>query len=83
MNLGFRHILSLLALVSLDCLGEEPAKPNVLFLAVDDMKDWVGCLGGYEGKVHTPNIDPWPSVVFCFPTPIAPHRNVHHHAPLS
>ena len=21
------------------------------------MKDWVGCLGGYEGKVHTPNID--------------------------
>ena len=31
--------------------------PNVLFLAVDDMKDWVNCLGGYEGKVHTPNID--------------------------
>ena len=56
MNLGFRHFLSLLALVSLDCEGKEPAKPNVLFLAVDDMKDWVGCLGGYEGKVHTPNI---------------------------
>lgn len=33
------------------------AAPNVLFLAVDDMKDWVNCLGGYEGKVHTPNID--------------------------
>ncbi|MCB1230082.1 MAG: sulfatase [Verrucomicrobiae bacterium] len=32
-------------------------RPNVLFLAVDDMKDWVGCLGGYEGTVHTPNID--------------------------
>ena len=32
-------------------------RPNVLFLAVDDMKDWVGCLGGYEGRVHTPNID--------------------------
>ena len=31
--------------------------PNVLFLAVDDMKDWVNCLGGYEGTVHTPNID--------------------------
>ncbi len=30
---------------------------NVLFLAVDDMKDWVGCLGGYEGRVLTPNID--------------------------
>jgi choline-sulfatase len=30
---------------------------NVLFLAVDDMKDWVNCLGGYEGSVHTPHID--------------------------
>ena len=35
----------------------KPGKPNVLFLAVDDMKDWVNCLGGYEGTVHTPNID--------------------------
>ena len=33
------------------------ARPNVLFLCVDDMKDWVNCLGGYEGTVHTPNID--------------------------
>lgn len=32
-------------------------RPNVLFLCVDDMKDWVHCLGGYEGTVHTPNID--------------------------
>src|SRR5258706_4165697 len=31
-------------------------RPNVLFLAVDDMNDWVGCLGGYSG-VRTPNID--------------------------
>lgn len=31
-------------------------RPNVLFLSVDDMNDWVGCLGGYPG-VHTPNID--------------------------
>jgi len=35
----------------------DTARPNVLFLAVDDMKDWVGCLGGYEAAVHTPNID--------------------------
>lgn len=33
------------------------AKPNVLFIAVDDMNDWVGFMGGYPGKVHTPNID--------------------------
>lgn len=32
------------------------ARPNVLFLSVDDMNDWVGCLGGYPG-VSTPNID--------------------------
>lgn len=31
-------------------------RPNVLFLSVDDMNDWVGCLGGYPG-VRTPNID--------------------------
>lgn len=37
--------------------GEEASRPNVLFLAVDDMKDWVGCLNGYEGVVETPNID--------------------------
>ncbi|MBC8165411.1 MAG: sulfatase [Bryobacteraceae bacterium] len=33
-----------------------PEKPNVLFLSVDDMNDWVGCLNGYPG-VQTPNID--------------------------
>ncbi|MFT5128385.1 MAG: arylsulfatase A-like enzyme [Rhodothermales bacterium] len=32
-------------------------RPNVLFIAVDDMKDWTGYQGGYEGKVMTPNID--------------------------
>jgi len=32
-------------------------KPNVLFIAVDDMNDWVSCLGGYTGEVHTPNFD--------------------------
>lgn len=31
-------------------------RPNVLFISVDDMNDWVGCLGGYPG-VQTPNID--------------------------
>jgi len=31
--------------------------PNVLIIAVDDMKDWTGFLGGYEGTVHTPNMD--------------------------
>jgi arylsulfatase A-like enzyme len=29
---------------------------NVLFIAVDDMNDWVGCLGGHP-QAKTPNID--------------------------
>lgn len=32
-------------------------RPNVLFISVDDMNDWVGCLGGYPAGVQTPNID--------------------------
>lgn len=33
-----------------------PARPHVLFLAIDDLNDWVGFLGGYPG-VQTPNLD--------------------------
>ncbi len=31
-------------------------RPNVLMIVVDDMNDWVGCLGGHP-DVKTPNID--------------------------
>ncbi len=31
-------------------------QPNVLFIAIDDLNDWVGCLGGHP-QVKTPNID--------------------------
>lgn len=33
-----------------------PAHPNVLFIAIDDLNDWVGCLGGHP-QAQTPNID--------------------------
>ena len=56
-----RHLFLIASIIttgSAICRGQsKPLKPNVLFLAVDDMKDWVGCLGGYEGRVHTPHID--------------------------
>ena len=36
---------------------EKPEKrPNVLFIAVDDLNDWVGCLGGHP-QARTPNMD--------------------------
>ena len=36
--------------------GVASEKPNVLFITVDDLNDWVGCLGGHP-QVKTPNID--------------------------
>ncbi|MCA8999182.1 MAG: sulfatase-like hydrolase/transferase, partial [Planctomycetaceae bacterium] len=34
----------------------EDQRPNILFIAVDDLNDWVGCLGGHP-QARTPNID--------------------------
>src|SRR5688500_20345298 len=34
----------------------DAARPNVLFIAIDDLNDWVGCLGGHP-QARTPNID--------------------------
>lgn len=37
--------------------GPDPTKrPNVLFISIDDLNDWIGCLGGHP-QAHTPNID--------------------------
>ena len=33
-----------------------PPPPNLLLIVVDDLNDWVGCLGGHP-QVKTPNID--------------------------
>jgi len=32
------------------------AGPNVLFIAIDDLNDWIGCLGGHP-DVKTPHLD--------------------------
>lgn len=32
------------------------SKPNVLFIAVDDLNDWIGCMDGHP-QAHTPNMD--------------------------
>ena len=34
----------------------QAAAPNVLFIAMDDLNDWIGCLGGHP-QARTPNLD--------------------------
>ncbi|QEG37454.1 sulfatase [Bythopirellula goksoeyrii] len=49
--------LALLSLVGLSSVnGFAAPKPNVLFIAIDDLNDWEGCLEGHP-QVQTPNID--------------------------
>src|SRR5438046_444922 len=36
--------------------ADPQAKPNVLFIAIDDLNDWLGCLGGHP-QAKTPHID--------------------------
>jgi arylsulfatase A-like enzyme len=61
----FKHFLILLCfslcpqrLIPVNAAGqnEEPKKPNVLFVAVDDLNHWVGHLGRNQ-QTKTPNID--------------------------
>tara|TARA_R110002111_G_scaffold256015_1_gene322669 strand:+ start:4364 stop:5821 length:1458 start_codon:yes stop_codon:yes gene_type:complete len=39
-----------------EVFAAETSQPNVLFIAVDDLNDWIGCLGGHP-DCKTPNID--------------------------
>jgi arylsulfatase A-like enzyme len=36
--------------------AEKESKPNILFISMDDLNDWVACFGGHP-DVKTPNID--------------------------
>jgi len=51
-------LLLFLASTAAILMGSSPAgtKPNVLFIAVDDLNDWIGCLGGHP-QALTPNMD--------------------------
>jgi arylsulfatase A-like enzyme len=45
--------------VSEQCRAAEQSTgvaPNVLFIAIDDLRDWIGCMGVYS-RVKTPHID--------------------------
>lgn len=43
-------------LVGLDSLRAEDPNPNVLFISMDDLNDWIGCLGGHPQTI-TPHLD--------------------------
>ena len=49
--------LMVLVLLGVTTVAQEPKKrPNVLLIGVDDLNDWIGCLGGHP-QAKTPNID--------------------------
>ena len=48
--------LTLIAITAARSAAADKARMNVLFLSVDDLNDWVGCLGGHP-QAKTPNID--------------------------
>lgn len=56
----FFSLALLLITSNLDSLSaetpESPSHPNVLFIAIDDMNDWTGFLGGHP-QAKTPNMD--------------------------
>ena len=95
-DISFKKLLVLLAIVLFftHCGSSQQerlkANPNILFIAVDDMNDWVGFLNGHAGmKIHTPNLDRFAasSMIFtnahtpapaCAPARAAIMTGVHH-----
>ena len=38
------------------CKADEPVRPNILFIAMDDLNDWIGVMGGHPQSL-TPHLD--------------------------
>ncbi|WP_372805769.1 sulfatase-like hydrolase/transferase [Pontiella sp.] len=50
-------LLSLSALAETTAVNSPaPTTPNVLFIAMDDLNNWIGCMGGHPQTI-TPNLD--------------------------
>ncbi|MDP6443424.1 MAG: sulfatase-like hydrolase/transferase [Pirellulaceae bacterium] len=50
-----RFVFAAIALFSLSPAAHA-ARPNVLFISIDDLNNWIGCLGGHPQSI-TPNFD--------------------------
>lgn len=51
-----KFFITVLSSLILQASSFAAAPPNVLFIAIDDQNDWIGCLGGHP-QVKTPHID--------------------------
>ena len=40
-------LFALLLSIGVQTVVDGAEKPHVLFIAVDDLNDWIGCLGGH------------------------------------
>ena len=54
--MNFSNLISILLTLFLLGCQRESKPPNILFIAIDDLNDWVGCMNG-RSDMHTPNID--------------------------
>src|SRR5512139_128436 len=56
--LHFLSLASFALAATLACSASspQPPHPNVLFIAIDDLNDWVGCLNGHP-QARAPNLD--------------------------
>jgi Arylsulfatase A and related enzymes len=61
----FCFLIAFLVGSSVSSVAAEANRPNVLFLAVDDMNDWIGCLNTTP-HAHTPNFDRLAKRGVCF-----------------
>ncbi|MEM1295292.1 MAG: sulfatase [Verrucomicrobiota bacterium] len=55
MNNPFAFLFAVVLLLGSGTVGAAE-KPNILLISIDDLNDWVGCLGGHP-QALTPNID--------------------------
>ena len=56
-------------------------RPNVLLISIDDLNDWIGCLGGHPQARLRISTD-WLPVVCFLIMPIARHRCAIHRGPV-
>ena len=48
--------IAIAAPLFVSALGDAAEKPNVLFISIDDLNDWIGVMG-VQPDIMTPNID--------------------------